>query len=73
VASSLDNLDTDGKPDSLFVIDTFSNKGRKPTYRCVPADPAAHRRQPRRDHAAYVVSRTQGTLTVIDFPGRGLY
>ena len=69
-ASSLDNNTTDSDPDAVFVSDTFTNIVEAVSLP-IPADPGAIIV----NHAgtrAYVVSRTQGTLTVIDIPNRAV-
>jgi len=70
VASSLDNASADSDPDALFFIDTFSNVV-EPVSIPVDADPTAIAIN-RDGTRAYVASATQGTVTVIDVPGRSV-
>lgn len=69
IASSMDNGSFDSDPDALFSIDTFTNVVGAPI--AIDPDPAALAIRP--DGArAYVVSRTQGTLSVVDLDARAV-
>ena len=69
VASSMDGVEGDALPDAIFPVDTFTNRVEPAIS--IDADPAAIVVN-RAGTRAYVVSRTRGTLGVIDVPGRAV-